>query len=43
MGDQDSQAVRMVQAAMKDKGLYTGRLDGDYGPLTDNAIRRFLA
>lgn len=42
-GDKDSELVLMVQASLKEKGLYKGKLDGDYGPLTEAAVRKLLA
>lgn len=41
-GMRNSELVRMVQASLKDKGIYKGRLDGDYGPLTEAAVKRLL-
>lgn len=43
MGQRDNSNVRLVQMRLKEKGLYSGQLDGDYGPLTDAAIRKFLS
>lgn len=34
---------RTVQAFLKSKGFYRGRVDGDYGPASRAAARRFLA
>lgn len=42
-GMRDSELVLMVQASLKEKGLYKGKLDGDYGPMTETAVRKLLA
>ncbi|HWJ03493.1 MAG TPA: peptidoglycan-binding protein [Verrucomicrobiae bacterium] len=34
-------AVSMLQKKLKMSGLYTGRIDGIFGPLTDRAVREF--
>ena len=36
----DDQAVREVQRALRDAGLYSGRVDGAWGPVTDAAWTR---
>lgn len=41
-GDKNSSAVRAVQIGLKDEGLYKGKIDGAYGPLTSAAIKEFL-
>ena len=33
--------IRSLQSALKRRGLYTGAVDGIYGPLTARAVRRF--
>jgi N-acetylmuramoyl-L-alanine amidase len=33
--------VREVQTILKNKGFYTGEIDGSFGPLTDSAVRSF--
>lgn len=38
-----SEAVRSFQTAAKDKGFYTGDVDGDAGPQTRAAIHKWLA
>lgn len=34
-------AVREIQTALKNAGLYTGPIDGKKGPLTNSAIKEF--
>lgn len=34
-------AVRQLQAMLKDLGLYSGNIGGNFGPLTDAAVRAF--
>lgn len=41
-GDRDSTHVRIIQSALKTAGAYEGKIDGDYGPITQLAIERFL-
>lgn len=36
-------AVKAVQRTLADKGLYTGSIDGDYGPLTKSAVKEAQA
>jgi lysozyme family protein len=38
---QSSGAIRDAQQVLKDKGLYTGMVDGIYGPKTRSAVRAF--
>jgi peptidoglycan hydrolase-like protein with peptidoglycan-binding domain len=33
--------VKAVQTALKNKGLYTDTLDGNFGPKTDAAVKAF--
>ena len=40
-GTLDPAFVKKVQQALKDKGVYSGPIDGKYGPLTRDAIRAF--
>lgn len=35
--------LKAVQQDLKSKGLYTGKIDGIYGPLTDKAIKQYNA
>ena len=35
------EAVKMLQTALKDKGYYTGKVDGIYGKSTVNAVKAF--
>ena len=35
--------VQLVQSALQALGLYKGKLDGDYGPLTAGAVRTYQA
>jgi Putative peptidoglycan binding domain len=37
----DPTLVRDVQQALNDKGYSAGPVDGQYGPSTENAVRRF--
>ena len=37
------EAVEALQRALRDAGDYTGRIDGDFGPMTDAAVRAFQA
>lgn len=39
----NSEIVRVLQSLLKAKGFYTGRVDGDHGPLTEAAIRKYMA
>lgn len=41
-GMYDSPLVKIVQTSLKKKGLYSGKLDGDFGPLTEAAMRAFV-
>ena len=34
--------VRLIQAFLAMRGLYLGKIDGNHGPLTETAIRKFL-
>lgn len=34
-------AVKEIQSLLKQKGFYHGRLDGDFGPMTEDAVKRF--
>ena len=36
-------AVRELQKQLKKLGFYSGNVDGDYGPGTENAVKRFQA
>lgn len=38
---QDGDAVRQAQQVLKDKGFYSGSVDGIYGPLTRKAVRSY--
>jgi peptidoglycan hydrolase-like protein with peptidoglycan-binding domain len=38
---QSGDTVRDAQQVLKDKGLYTGSVDGIYGPLTRKAVRAY--
>lgn len=40
-GMQDAN-VMVIQSMLRTKGLYKGKLDGDWGPLTETAVRTFL-
>lgn len=42
-GDIDSPVVRLVQVVLQYRGLYKGKLDGDFGPLTAQALKDFFA
>lgn len=33
--------VRAVQTALRQQGLYRGKVDGEWGPLTKRAVRRY--
>ena len=37
----DSDLVRRVQQSLKDKGYNAGSIDGQWGPATEDAVRRF--
>jgi hypothetical protein len=37
----DSSLVRSVQQALNDKGYFAGAVDGQWGPATRDAVRRF--
>lgn len=39
----NSQLVRLLQSLLKAQGLYLGNVDGDHGPLTEAAIKRYMA
>ncbi|MFO1241773.1 MAG: peptidoglycan-binding domain-containing protein [Rickettsiales bacterium] len=39
--EQVQEAVKQWQQDLKDKGLYTGEIDGKFGPLTDAATRDY--
>lgn len=39
----DKDKLKVVQQDLKAKGLYTGKIDGIYGPLTDKAIKQYNA
>lgn len=34
-------AVKEIQSLLKQSGFYFGKLDGDFGPLTEDAVKRF--
>jgi len=38
---QNGDSVREAQQALKDKGFYSGSVDGIYGPLTRKAVRSY--
>ncbi len=38
---ESSEALKVLQAALKKQGLYGGQLDGTFGPLTRDAIRTY--
>jgi peptidoglycan hydrolase-like protein with peptidoglycan-binding domain len=38
---QNGDTVRSAQQVLKDKGLYSGSVDGIYGPLTRKAVRSY--
>ena len=38
---QDGDTVHQAQQVLKDKGFYTGSIDGIYGPLTRKAVRSY--
>jgi peptidoglycan hydrolase-like protein with peptidoglycan-binding domain len=40
-GTADPAFVKKVQQALKDKGVYSGKIDGKMGPSTRDAIRAF--
>ena len=40
-GTSNPEFVRKVQQALKDKGVYSGPIDGKMGPSTQDAIRAF--
>ena len=40
-GTPDSERITQIQQALKDKGFYSGPVDGVMGPDTRNAIRSF--
>jgi len=42
-GMRNNATVRMVQVFLKGIMFYHGQIDGDHGPLTEAAIRKFLA
>jgi peptidoglycan hydrolase-like protein with peptidoglycan-binding domain len=33
--------VKEVQKILKTRGYYTGKIDGDYGPLTETAVKKY--
>lgn len=35
------ESVKEIQTLLKQKGVYFGKIDGDYGPLTKDAVERF--
>lgn len=39
----DNWGAREYQQMLQDRGFYTGRIDGNHGPMTDAAVRRFQA
>lgn len=39
--ENDPAAVRDVQQKLKERGLYTGEVDGKFGPLTEQAVKAF--
>lgn len=41
-GMQNDESVRVLQRGLLTKGFYKGRIDGDYGPLTEQAVRYAL-
>lgn len=41
MQAQSTATIRDAQQVLKDKGLYTGTVDGIYGPKTESAVRSF--
>lgn len=36
-------SIKELQSRLKSSGLYTGKIDGDYGPLTTSAVIKFQA
>jgi peptidoglycan hydrolase-like protein with peptidoglycan-binding domain len=40
-GTSDPEFIKKVQQALKDKGVYSGAIDGKLGPQTRNAISAF--
>jgi N-acetyl-anhydromuramyl-L-alanine amidase AmpD len=40
LGDKGA-AVKEIQSLLKQKGFYFGGLDGDFGPMTEDAVERF--
>lgn len=40
-GTQDHQDVMLLQQTLKNKGYYTGNIDGDFGPLTAEAVSEY--
>jgi len=37
----DRAQLKLIQADLKSRNLYTGKIDGVYGPLTEAAINRY--